>query len=56
MDKCVICSVGDIVFTDKIECDLGDFSIVVSGEKCVNCGEEYLKEEEINKLAVFWKK
>ena len=43
--KCPICN-GDRVKVDDIVNDLDSYLFVVKGERCVKCGEEFIAEEE----------
>jgi len=50
MKKCPICEKNTRIPVDDITLDTHGYIFVVKGERCTSCGEEYLGEEELNRV------
>ena len=50
MKKCAKCQKQNLVQVDDIVNDLGGYLIITKGIRCTSCGEEYLDEEEGQKM------
>lgn len=47
--KCPICK-GKLEVVNDIVSDIHNYQFVVSGDRCLKCGEEFIGEEEGNKM------
>lgn len=48
--KCPVCVKGNLVFADDILSDIEGYVFVENGQRCDHCGEEFIPEEEGNKM------
>ena len=48
--KCPICEIGILQAVDDILSDMSGYVFVEKGERCSNCGEEILSEEESQRM------
>ncbi len=49
MKKCPICENGNLIRVKNIKLDLGGYDFILKGERCDNCKEEFLYEDEAQK-------
>ena len=46
MRKCLICGKGNLIKVNDISIEMNHHRLIVSGERCTNCNEEFPYEEE----------
>lgn len=56
MKNCPICKTGKIISTEDIITDLDGYFFVVKGTRCDKCGEEFIDEQEGQKMITIAKR
>lgn len=56
MRKCPVCQKGTRIEVDDIVNDLDGYLIVIKGERCMSCGEEFIDEPEGQKMITIAKR
>ena len=47
---CPVCGKGDLVPADDIVSEIDGYTFVERGRRCTNCGEEFIPEEESQRM------
>ena len=50
MKQCASCKKRKILNVDDIVVDLDGYMVIVKGDRCSNCGEEFIAEDEGNRM------
>jgi len=50
MKKCAICEKINIIDVDDILSELDGYTFVIKGKRCMQCGEEFIDEQEGQKI------
>ena len=50
MKKCSVCEKGDITEVEDILNELDGYIFVIKGQRCLQCGEEFIDEKEGQKM------
>ena len=50
MKTCPVCENGNIIDVDDITNDLDGYILIVKGKRCLRCGEEFIDEQEGQKM------
>ncbi|MBI4146328.1 YgiT-type zinc finger protein [Candidatus Woesearchaeota archaeon] len=54
--KCPVCEKGTRSKVDDILYELEGNNLIISGERCNHCGEEYIDEQELQRIAAIGRK
>ena len=56
MRKCVICEKGEFIVVSDITLEIEGYVFIVDGKRCTNCNEEFIPEDEMQKVVSIAKK